>query len=160
MRQLRQNPTNVFLLISTSKSFENESSGQILRLCLNFAKFQSLNSANFPPKVKMFLEWMFGIGLRLCLQQDNFAIQQTFRPKLKFLPNYELAKGKIRGIMNHISLKFSKKNQSPVFKISACEIFFCQFQAVRSLELCTRVLLSLGSTRFKIKTALWIKIKS
>ena len=29
---------------------------------------------------------MFGVGLRLCLLQDNFATLQTFRPNLKFLP--------------------------------------------------------------------------
>ena len=33
----------------------------------------------------MFSEWMFGVGLRLCLLQDKFSIQQTFGPNLKFL---------------------------------------------------------------------------
>ena len=36
-------------------------------------------------KCQCFFEWMFGVGLRLCLLQDKFSIQQTFGTNLKFL---------------------------------------------------------------------------
>ena len=161
MRQLRQNPTNVFLLISTSKSFESkwiewsdiEALSQFCKISKSeFCEFSSKSENVLGMNVWHRIKALFAAG-QLCYT-TNFSTKTQVFTKLRA--------GKRKNPRNYEShiIEIFKGNQSPVFKISACEKDFCQFQAVRSVQLCKRVLLSLGSTQFKIKTALWIKIKS